>query len=233
MTRRLLPFLSLAAAVSLVALTTLATTQGADSETPRVKTVREKVLPAKLKLDIDKKMLRPIIESDLPDAVKDATKIDVKIMPAPGQGVTLTSSFELKGEMTLAEALDKICADKSWGWYVNVAKPGDQKDGAIFITTNSKEHGYKEGTGPGGKETAKKEEPKEKGKAKGNDAAGKEEPKTGGDEREAAELLTRAKFQINTKQEDKARDTLKQIIEKYPDGKQAADAKKLLEKLGK
>jgi hypothetical protein len=232
-TRRLVPFLSLVAAVAIVALTTLATTRAADHESPRVKTVREKVLNAKLKLDIDKKMLRPIIDSDLPEAVKDATKIDIKILPAPGQGVTLTSSFELKGEMTLAEALEKICSDKSWGWYVNVAKPGDQKDGAIFITMNSKEHGYKEGTGPGSKETAKKEEPKEKGKAKGKEAAGKEEPKTGGDERDAADLLTRAKFLINTKQPDKAKTTLNQIIEKYPDTKQAADAKKLLEKLGK
>jgi hypothetical protein len=232
-TRRLVPFLSLTAAVAIAALTTLATTQGADPETPRVKTVREKVLTAKLKLDIDKKMLRPIIESDLPDAIKEATKIDVKILPAPGQGVTLTSSFELKGEMTVTEALDKICSDKSWGWYVNVAKPGDQKDGAIFLTTNSKEHGYKEGTGPGAKETAKKDDAKDKAKGKGKETATKEEPKTGGDEREAAELLTRAKFQINTKQEDKAKDTLHQIIEKYPDTKQAADAKKLLEKLGK
>jgi len=231
-TRRLVPFLSLAAAVALIVLATLAGTQAADPETPRVKTVREKVLTTKLKLDIDKKMLRPIIESDLPDAVKDATKIDVKIMPVPGSGVTLTSSFELKGEMTLAEALDKICSDKSWGWYVNVAKPGDQKDGAIFISTNSKEHGYKEGTGPG-KETAKKEEPKDKAKGKGKEPATKEEPKTGGDEREAAELLTRAKFQINTKQPDKAKETLDQIISKYPDTRQAAEAKKLLEKLGK
>src|SRR4029079_7959817 len=124
---------------------------------------REKVLHAKLKLDIDKKMLRPILESDLPEAVKDATKVDLKFMPAPGTaGVTLTSSFELKGEMTLEEALNKICEDKGWGCYVTVAKPGDQKDGSIFLAAIPKERGYKEGTGPGPKETAKKEEPKDK-----------------------------------------------------------------------
>jgi len=191
-----------------------------------VTATREKMLPAKLKLDIDKKMLRAIISDDLPAAVKEATGLTLKIEPAPGQGVTLTSSFELKGEMTLTEALDKLCSDKSWGWYVNVGKVGDQKDGAIFLTTNSKEHGYKEGTGPGGKEVAKKDDAKGKEKAK-------EEPKGGGDEKEAAELLSKAKVQISLKQTDKAKATLDEIVSKYPDSKQAADAKKLLEKLGK
>jgi Tetratricopeptide repeat len=225
-TRRLLPLLALAAAIAVVAVTALGPTLAAEKESARVTAAREKMLPAKLKLDIDKKMLRAIINDDLPAAVKEATGLTLKIEPAPGQGVTLTSSFELKGEMTLAEALDKLCSDKSWGWYVNVGKVGDQKDGAIFLTTNPKEHGYKEGTGPGGKEVAKKEEPKGKEKAK-------EEPKGGGDDKEAAELLSKAKVQISLKQTDKAKATLGEIVSKYPDSKQAADAKKLLEKLGK
>jgi hypothetical protein len=227
-TRRLLPFLSLAAALAVVVLSTLAPTLAADKESARVAATREKMLPAKLKLDIDKKMLRAIITDDLPAAVKEATGLALKIEPAPGQGVTLTSSFELKGEMTLAEALDKLCADKSWGWYVNIGKPGDQKDGAIFLTTNAKEHGYKEGTGPGGKEVVKKDEPKGKEKEKAKD-----EPKGGGDDKEAAEMLSKAKVQISLKQTDKAKATLDEIVGKYPDSKQAADAKKLLEKLGK
>jgi hypothetical protein len=228
--RRLVPFLSLAAAVAVVAPSTLPTTQAADPpESARVKTIREKVLPAKVKLDVDKKMLRAIIGDDLPAAIKEATGVTIKIEPAAGQGVTLTSSFELKGEMTVTEALDKLCADKNWGWYVNVGKAGDQKDGAIFLTTNGKEHGYKEGTGPGaGKEVAKKDPPKGKDKEKPKD-----EPKTGGDDKEAADLLSKAKVQVSLKQADKAKVTLNEIVEKYPDSKQAADAKKLLEKLGK
>jgi hypothetical protein len=199
--------------------------QAADPpESPRVKAVREQVLPAKIKFDIDKKMLRPIIYEDMPTLIREATKLTVKVDVAPGQGVTLTSSFELKGEMTVAEALDKLCADKSWGWYVNVAKPGDQKDGAIYLTTNSKEHGYKEGTGP--KEVAKKDEPKTKEKPK-------DEPKTGDAEKLAAELLTKAKLQNSLKQPDKAKATLKEIIEKYPETRSATEAKKLLEKIGK
>lgn len=224
---RLLFGLSLTAATVAPVMPGCAPAQAADPETARVKATREKMLPAKLKLDIDKKMLRAIITSDLPDAVKDATGLTVKIEPAPGSGVTLTSSFELKGEMTLAEALDKLCSDKSWGWYVNIAKPGDQKEGAIFLTTNPKEHGYKEGTGPAtGKEVAKKEEPKSKEKTK-------DEPKTGDSDKDAAELLTKAKLQINLKQTDKAKETLNQIVEKFPDSKQATEAKKLLEKIGK
>ena len=107
-----------------LALECLRLAEGAGMATARVTATREKMLPAKLKLDIDKKMLRAIISDDLPAAVKEATMLTLKIEPAPGSGVTLTSSFELKGEMTLAEALDKLCADKSWGWYVNIGKIG-------------------------------------------------------------------------------------------------------------
>jgi hypothetical protein len=229
---RLLSFFLLAASLGFVAVSGFSPTQAAEPETRRVKAVRD-VLQTKIKFDIDKKMLRPIIYDDLPALIKEATKLTVKIDIAPGQGVTLTSSFELKGEMTVADALDKLCVDKSWGWYVNIAKEGDQKDGAIFLTTNSKEHGYKEGTGPAtGKEVAKKDEPKTKDKPKDKP---KDDPKgtTGDVDKEAAELLTKAKLQINLKQTDKAKETLNEIIEKHADSKQAADAKKLLEKLDK
>jgi hypothetical protein len=234
---RLLSTLALAVAAVVLALPPQAPTLAADHpESPRVKATREKMLPSKLKLDIDKKMLRAIITDDLPAAVKEATMLTLRIEPAPGSGVTLTSSFELKGEMTLEEALNKLCEDKSWGWYVNVGKPGDQKDGAIFLTTNPKERGYKEGTGPAaakGKEVAKKDEPKAKDKGKEPEKT-KEEPKGGGDaERAASDLLTKARIQNNLKQADKAKATLNEILEKYPDTKAAADAKKLLEKIGK
>jgi hypothetical protein len=229
---RLLSALALAVAAAVLALPSQAPTLAADHpESPRVKATREKMLPAKLKLDIDKKMLRAIITDDLPAAVKEATMLTLRIEPAPGSGVTLTSSFELKGEMTLEQALNKLCEDKSWGWYVNVGKPGDQKDGAIFLTTNSKERGYKEGTGPAaGKEVAKKDEAKAKDKDKDKP---KDETKSTDAERTAADLLTKARVQNNLKQTDKAKATLNEVIEKYPDTKAAADAKKLLEKIGK
>ncbi len=132
-------------------------------DTAGAKATREKKLKAKLTLDLDKKMLRPLIFEDLPAAVKESTNLTLKIIPNPGDGITLTSSFgPFKGDMTLEEVLNKICEDKSWGWYVNSTKVGDQKDGAIILTTNSKERGYKEGTGPG----AKKEDPKSKTKPK-------------------------------------------------------------------
>lgn len=232
---RLLCAVALAVAAVVLSLPSQVPTLAADTpDSPRVKATREKMLPAKLKLDIDKKMLRAIITDDLPTAVKEATMLTLRIEPAPGAGVTLTSSFELKGEMTLEQALNKLCEDKAWGWYVNVAKPGDQKDGAIFLTTNSKERGYKEGTGPGaGKEVAKRDEPKGKGKEKEKEIAKKDEPKSPDGERAAADLLTKARIQNNLNQADKAKATLNEIIEKYPGTKAAADAKKLLEKIGK
>lgn len=52
-------------------------------------------------------------------------------------------------------------------------------------------------------------------------------------ENEAAELLTKAKVQLNLKQTEQAKVTLNEIIEKHPVSKQAADANKLLEKIGK
>jgi len=209
------------------------TASAAEPENPRVKATREKMLPAKLKLDIDKKMLRAIITDDLPAAVKEATNgLTLKIEPAPGQGVTLTSSFgPFKGEMTLEEVLNKICEEKSWGWYVNVGPAADQKNGAIFLTTNSKERGYKEGTGPSTKEKPK-DEPKTKEKEKPKEKP-KDDPKTSDVDKAAADLLTKAKVQISLKQPDKAKATLNEIIEKYPDTKSAAEAKKLLEKVGK
>jgi len=224
---RLLSFLLLAAALGFVAVSSFSPTQAADPpESPRVKAVREKVLTHKLTVDIDKKMLEPLLK-ELQELVKEATNIEVKIEKVPGTaGVTFTSSFgPLKGEMTLEEILNKICDDRNWGWFVNVDKPGDQKDGRIYLSTNSKERGHREGAG---KEVAKKDPPKGKEKTK-------EEPKAnGGDgDKEAAELLTKAKLQINLKQPEKAKATLNEIIEKHADSKQAADAKKLLEKLEK
>jgi hypothetical protein len=226
--RRLFPL-----AVGCLVLSFPLTASADTPENPRVKATREKMLPAKLKLDIDKKMLRAIITDDLPAAVKDATNgLVLKIEPAPGQGVTLTSSFgPFKGEMTLEEVLNKICEEKSWGWYVNVGPATDQKNGSIFLTTNSKEHGYKEGTGPSAKEKPK-DEPKTKEKEKPKEKP-KDEPKATDADKAAAELLTKAKVQISLKQPDKAKATLNEIIEKYPDTKSAAEAKKLLEKVGK
>ncbi|HJZ91933.1 MAG TPA: tetratricopeptide repeat protein [Gemmataceae bacterium] len=227
--RRLLAGFVLAAIAFCLAFTTSLTPAADPPDNPRVKATREKMLPAKLKLDIDKKMLRAIISDDLPAAVKEATGLTLKIDPDP-KGVTLTSSFgPFKGEMTLEEVLNKICEEKSWGWYVNVGPATDQKNGAIFLTTNPKERGYKEGTGPGGKEVAKKEEPKAKDKAKEKP---KDEPKVGDADRAAADLLTKAKLQLNLKQPEKAKATLNEIIEKYPDTKSATEAKKLLEKIG-
>ena len=48
----------------------------AAEENPRVKATREKMLPAKLKLDIDKKMLRASITDELPAAVKEAAYVE-------------------------------------------------------------------------------------------------------------------------------------------------------------
>ncbi|HVK11911.1 MAG TPA: hypothetical protein VM597_24270 [Gemmataceae bacterium] len=142
---------------------TLSTSAADPPDSPGAKATREKKLKAKLDLDIDKKMLRDLINSELPLAVKDKTSLTLKIVLEPGAGVTLTSSFgPFKGEMTLEEVLNKICEDKSWGWYVNSTKVGDQKDGAIILTTNPKQRGYKEGSGL----DAKKDEPKSKTKPK-------------------------------------------------------------------
>jgi hypothetical protein len=130
-------------------------------DTAGAKATREKKLKAKLDADLEKKMLRELIK-DLQTVAKDQTKLTLKIVTDP-KGITLTSSFgPFKSGMTIEEILNAICDDRSWGWYVNSTKVGDQNDGAIFLTTNSKQRGYKEGAGP----DAKKEDPKSKTKPK-------------------------------------------------------------------
>lgn len=145
-------FLGLAVCAVAVSLVSPGNSIAADApETAGAKATREKKLKAKLTLDIEKKMLRAIINEDLPSAVKEVTNLTLKIQSDP-KGITLTSSFgPFKGEMTLEEVLNKICDDRGWGWYVVSTKVGDQKDGSIMLTTNPKERGYKEGTGPAGK----------------------------------------------------------------------------------
>jgi hypothetical protein len=206
---------------------TVSTPHAADpAESSGAKLTRDKKLPAKLKINYDNVMLREILE-DLPNLVSESSgagKLRIKSDP---QGVTLTSRFTIKGEMTLSDLLDTIVKDKGWGWYVN-SKTGDQNDGAVMLTPNPKERGFKEGTGPAGKgATAKKEMPKDKKDTK-------EAPKTAGAPNvEASNLLTKAKLQINLKQTEAAKTTLNTLLEKYPDSSSASEAKKMLEKLGK
>lgn len=121
------------------------------AETPQssgAKATREKKLTAKITVEFDNKMLREIIE-ELPQIVADTGAGRLRIKPLAGAGITLTSRFTIKEkEITLEAFMEKLVADKNWGWYVNSTKVGDQDDGAIILTTNPKEHGYKEGTGP-------------------------------------------------------------------------------------
>ena len=102
------------------------------------------------------------------------------------------------------------------------AKEGDQKDGKILLTTNPKERGYKEGTGRAARKWPRRR-PEVQGKAEGRAERRRRRQRSG-------RFVDKAKVQINLKQTDKAKATLDEIVSKYPDSKQAADAKKLLEK---
>lgn len=134
-------------------------------ETAGAKATREKKLKAKLETEIERKMLRELIK-ELQSVVKDQAKLTLKIVTDP-KGVSLTSSFgPFKPGTTLEEVLTAVCEDRGWGWYVNSTKVGDQNDGAIFLTTNPKQRGYKEGTGPDAKKDDPKTKPKDKSKDK-------------------------------------------------------------------
>jgi hypothetical protein len=221
----------------LLAATCLVTLSGI-AETPQsqgAKATREKKLTAKITVEFDNKPLREILD-ELPGILEGTGAGRVRIKPLPGSGITLTSRFTIKGkDITLEEFLNKLIVDKNWGWYVNSTKVGDQDDGAIFLTTNPKETGYKDGTGPkdmkdskGDKKDTKKDDTKGKGKE-----TEKEMPKDADAEKAAADLLSKGKLQAQLKQPEKAKKTFEEIIEKYPDTKGAAEAKKQLEKLPK
>jgi hypothetical protein len=214
--------------VLLVALDECTVSAQGTPDSPGAKATREKKLTTKVKVDFDAKMLREILD-ELPPKVADAGGGNLRLKIAPGQGVTLTSRFTVKGEKTLAEVLEEICKDRGWGWYVVSTKVGDQNDGAVYITTNPKEHGYKEGTGPvTGKD---KEMPKDKKEDPKKEDPKKVDPKPADGEKAATDLLNQGKLRLNLKQVDKAKALFEEIISKYPDTKAAAAAKKELEKL--
>ena len=199
-------------------------------DSPGAKATREKKLTTKVKAEFDNVMLRAILE-EFPQLVNDAGGGRLRVKIDPKAGITLTSRFTIKGEMTVHDVLEAIVKDRPWGWYVNSTKVGDQDDGAIIISGNNKEHGFREGTGPVATKT--KEDPKTKKEDPKKEDPKKEDPKTPDGEKAASELLSKAKLQIAVKKFDDAKKTLNEIITKYPTTKAATTAKKELENLGK
>jgi len=196
------------------------------------KLTREKKLKLKITLDVKEMMLRDII-TELRGAVRDAKGGDLRIKP--GTGITLTSRFTVMAkEEPLEDVLDKLLKQREWGYYVVVAKPGDQDDGAIMLVTDPV-RGYPPDDPRSGKSDDKGK--KDAAKEKKDVAKSKtDEPKKGTgntDEKTAANRLDFAENYIAGGKPEKAKPILKEIVEKYPNTKAAEEAKKLLEKLDK
>jgi FimV-like protein len=153
----------------------------------------------------------------------------------PGTGITLTSRFTVMAkDEPLEDVLDKLLKQREWGYYVVVAKPGDQDDGAIMLVTDPV-RGYPPDDPRSGKsdEKGKKDTAKEK---KDVAKSKTDEPKKGAatnEEKTASNRLDFAENYIAGGKPEKAKPILKEIVEKYPNTKAAEEAKKLLEKLDK
>jgi hypothetical protein len=132
------------------------------------KTTIEKKLPVKISLDVKNVMIRNVIE-EIDAAMAEAKGGKVRIKPKPGDGVTLTTRVTLSVKNApLEEVLDLLVknVDRGWGWYVHVGKPGEQDDGAIYITTNSKDRKYPNAGGGDKKDNPKKDDSKKDSKDK-------------------------------------------------------------------
>lgn len=126
------------------------------------KTTIEKKLPVKITLDVKNIMVRDLL-LEIDAAMAEAKGGKIRIKPKPGDGVTLTTRVTINVKnATLEEVMDLMIknVDRGWGWYVNNGKPTDQDDGAIFITTNSKDRKFAGAGGDTKKEDPKKEDPK-------------------------------------------------------------------------
>ncbi len=126
------------------------------------KTTIEKKLPIKITLDVKNEPIRVILEEI--DAAMIAAK-GGKVRIKPKDGVTLTTRATIKvKDATLEEVLDLLVknVDRGWGWYVNIGKPSEQDDGAIYITTNSKDRKFAGAGGDPKKEDPKKDPKKDK-----------------------------------------------------------------------
>ena len=183
-------------------------------------------LKEKISLDMKNEMLRDVLK-EISGALTDLKK--GALSNYPDQGVSLNSRITVKAkEKSVEEILDEALKPLDLG-YVIVSKPGDRYDGWLLLKKGSQRG---DDTPADGKEK-KKDDSKVKEK---KEMPEKKEAKadTGGDtEKDATRLLNNAKFYVSSKKPEKAKEVLKELLEKHPNSKAADEAKTLLEKLDK
>ncbi len=182
-------------------------------------------LKEKISLDMKNEMLRDVLK-EISGALTDLKK--GALSNYPDQGVSLNSRITVKAkDKSVEEILDEALKPLDLG-YVIVSKPGDRYDGWLLLKKGSQRG---DDTPADGKEK-KKEESKVKEKKEMPD---KKETKSeaGDEEKDATRLLNNAKNYVSFKKPEKAKEVLKELLEKHPNSKAADEAKTLLEKLDK
>jgi hypothetical protein len=216
----------------------------AKKDTPAAAATRKK-LKKKISVNFKDARLRDVV-ADIQK--KFDNRISIKLDNEGGVSNNLTLSYKAKNKQ-LEKILDEMFAKNQLG-YVIISNPKDRRDGFIIIKKGS-QRGYEKGEEPGadsgkkdGDKTAKKDKPaKDKDKSAHKDKGSKKDKsakkdKSSGDDDDKAEAKAPAKLDLaKSLQKDglvkKARQWYQDIIKQYPNTKAAAEAKKLLKKLGK
>lgn len=201
----------------------------ADKDTNLAANTRAKKLKAKVTVDFKDEMLSECIK-ELSRQLEEAGAGSLSASYDTGVSQNQRLTFAAK-DKTVEDVLDGMLKRNSLG-YVVVSKEKDRYDGWLKITRGN-ERGWPKG-----------QEPKDV-KAKGKDAKAKD-PKDGkgdkdakapadGDkvEKEAASKLELARSFLKDGKADKAKARFQEIMDKHPETKAAAEAKKELDKLGK
>ncbi|QVL32745.1 hypothetical protein KIH39_02155 [Telmatocola sphagniphila] len=180
-------------------------------------------LKIKISIEMKNEMLREVLK-EISGNLQDIKKGSLSTYP--DQGVSMNSRITVVVQnKTVEEILDSALKPLDLG-YIIVSKPGDRYDGWLLL----KKGNFR------GDENAPDGKKKEEAKAKDKDMPEKKDTTksdSASDDKEAKRLLNNAKNYISLNRNEKAKDLLKEILDKHPNSKSVDEAKKLLESLDK
>ena len=186
-----------------------------------------KRLKEKISVEVKNEMLREVFK-EIAGKLEELKKGSLSQTNEQGTGINMNTRITVVAkDKPVDEILDEMLKPLELG-YIVVSKPGDRTDGFLLI----KKGNLRGDDAPAdGKEKKKDVTVKEK-KEMPKKEEGKSEA-SGDDEKNATRLLNNAKNYISFKKPDKAKEVLKELLEKHPASKAADEAKTLLEKLDK
>ncbi len=182
-------------------------------------------LKTKISLDMNNEMLRDILK-EITSALQDKKKGTLLFRFELGVNMNSRCTAKVK-DQSVEEILTNTLKQIGYG-YIVISDKGSREDGYIRITKNPEEKGSRVEE----KSTDEKKTPSKEKKELVKDKKSPPSKGTGtsSDERTAQGRLDLAKYWLNRNKKDKGNEILKEVIDKFPGTKAAAEAKKLLGK---